>query len=303
MKKKLTEEEKQAIRADLAAYAATYGSQSKAATSLKKTSAGTVSCILNGRFESISDEMFLNIAAQIGHTGGCGWNICRTAAYRDIETLLQDAQMYHNVTWIVAPAGIGKTTAARMYASAASGGVFVLGCSEDMRKADFVDELARRVGVRADGLTVRGALNRVVETLVKTRNPLLVFDEADKLTDSVLYYFISLYNRLEGQCGIVFLSTQHIERRMSRGLRLDQKGYEELYSRIGRRFVPLTGISAAEVNAICRGNGLEDEAAIRRVLDESAETRNGRPEFDLRRVKKSVHKEARLAAAKASERS
>lgn len=296
MTKRLTDEEKQAIRADLAAYVETYGSQSKAATSLKKTSAGTVSCVLNGRFENISDEMLLNIAAQIGHTGGEGWQICRTSAYRDIETFLQDAQMYHNVSWIVAPAGIGKTTAAQRYASRC-GGVFVLGCSEDMHKSDFVDELARKIGVRSDGLTVRGTLNRIVESLVKTRNPLLVFDEADKLTDSVLYYFISLYNRLEGKCGIVFLSTQYIERRMSRGLRLDKKGYEELYSRIGRRFVTLTGISAAEVDAICRSNGLEDEAAIRRVLEESSESRKGRPEFDLRRVKKSVHKEMRIASA------
>lgn len=59
----------------------------------------------------------------------------------------------------------------------------------------------------------------------------------------------------------------------------------------------LTGISASEVNAICRSNGLEDEAAIRRVLEESSESRKGRPEFDLRRVKKSVHKEMRIASA------
>ena len=59
----------------------------------------------------------------------------------------------------------------------------------------------------------------------------------------------------------------------------------------------LTGISAAEVDAICRSNGLEDGAAIRRVLEESSESRKGRPEFDLRRVKKSVHKEIRIASA------
>ena len=38
MTKRLTDEEKQAIRADLAAYVETYGSQSKAATSLTETS-------------------------------------------------------------------------------------------------------------------------------------------------------------------------------------------------------------------------------------------------------------------------
>ena len=43
-----------------------YPSQTKAAGSLKNTSVGTVSNILNGRYENISDEMFRNIASQVG---------------------------------------------------------------------------------------------------------------------------------------------------------------------------------------------------------------------------------------------
>lgn len=294
-KSALTSDEKRRIQSDLKAYVTTYPSQAKAANSLKGTSAGTVNFIVNGKFDNISDEMFLKIAAQIRRSGD-GWQVCQTSAYKDVETILSDAQTYHNVAWVVAPAGIGKTTAALRYASERRH-VFVLGCSEDMHKSDFVEELARKIGIRSEGLTVRGTLVRVTEALVKRKNPLLVFDEADKLTDSVLYYFISLYNALEGKCGIVFLSTQYIERRMSRGLRLDKKGYEELYSRIGRRFIPLSPVSAYEVNAICRNNGLTDEASIRKVIAESREIRNGADEFDLRRVRKSIHKQMRLASA------
>ena len=294
-KSALTSDEKRRIQSDLKAYVATYPSQAKAANSLKGTSAGTVNFIVNGKFDNISDEMFLKIAAQVRRCGD-GWQVCQTSAYKDVETILSDSQPYHNVAWVVAPAGGGKTTAALRYASERRH-VFVLGCSEDMHKSDFVEELARKIGIRSEGLTVRGTLVRVTEALVKRQNPLLVFDEADKLTDSVLYYFISLYNALEGKCGIVFLSTQYIERRMSRGLRLDKKGYEELYSRIGRRFIPLSPVSAYEVNAICRSNGLTDESSIRRVIAESREIRNGSDEFDLRRVRKSIHKQMRLASA------
>ena len=67
--------------------------------------------------------------------------------------------------------------------------------------------------------------------------PLLVFDEGDKLMDTVFYYFISIYNALEGRCGIIFLSTEYIKRRMSIGLEYDKKGYDEMFSRIGRRFI------------------------------------------------------------------
>ena len=297
MSQKLTIEEKQGIREMLASYAAGYASQAKAANSLHGvTSPGTFNAIVNGKFDRISDDMFLRIRAAVGSGRAEGWQICRTSAFKDVETLLADAQQYQNVSWVVAPAGIGKTTAALRYAED-NRNVFVLACSEDMHKADFVEELARKIGIRNEGLTVRATLVRIVDELVKMKKPLLVFDEGDKLTDSVMYYFISLYNALEDKCGIVFLSTPFIRRRMSRGLKLDRKGYEELYSRIGRRFVPLSGVTEHEVAAICRSNGLSDERAVASVIREAGELRNSQTEFDLRRVKKSIHKQLRIAAA------
>ena len=95
----------------------------------------------------------------------------------------------------------------------------------------------------------------------------------------------------------MFLSTPYIQKRMERGLKADRKGYEELYSRIGRRFVPLSGVTEYEVNAICRNNGLSDEKAIAAVMKESCDYRKNQREFDLRRVKKSTHKHIRLAAS------
>lgn len=296
MAQSLSNEEKQAIRQLLVDYAGGYASQAKAANSLQGVlSPGTFNSIVNSKFEKISDEMFLRVRAAVtgGHTDG--WKICETAAYKDMDIFLSDAQHYHNVSWVVAPAGIGKTTAAAQYAKSHRN-VFVLLCSSDMHKADFVEELARKIGIRSEGLTVRATLGRIVDEVVKMNHPLLVFDEGDKLADSVMYYFISLYNALEDKCGMVFLSTSHICKRINRGLKLDRKGYEELYSRIGRKFVPLSSITDFEINAICRCNGLQDEKAIKAVLKESAELRNSAAEYDLRRVKKSVHKQLRIAA-------
>ena len=60
----ITMKEKNAISESLRAYVAKYPSQTKAAGSLKGVSVGTVSNILNGRYENISDEMFRNVASQ-----------------------------------------------------------------------------------------------------------------------------------------------------------------------------------------------------------------------------------------------
>lgn len=105
----LKREDKDAISESLRAYVAKYPSQTKAAGSLKNTSVGTVSNILNGRYENISDEMFRNIASQVGSVNPTGWQIVETGAYQEITGVLADAQRWRNVTWVT-----GKPVAARV---------------------------------------------------------------------------------------------------------------------------------------------------------------------------------------------
>ena len=57
---------KQQIVNALRNYCERYESQAKAANSLKNVSAATVSQMLNGKWELIKDDMWRNVAAQIG---------------------------------------------------------------------------------------------------------------------------------------------------------------------------------------------------------------------------------------------
>lgn len=290
----MTNSQKREISEALRTYVGRYPSQNKAVNSLKGVSAATVSCILNGKWDLISDEMWMKIQSQI--RSNRGWQLYDTVAYQSLMLYLRDSQEESNVVWVTGPAGIGKSTAATMYAQG-NRDVFLLTCSSDMTKSDFVSELASRIGIRTAGLTVRETLKAIIRELVKKERPLLVFDEGDKLADSVLYYYVSLYNALEDKCGMVFLSTNYMEERMRRGVMKGRKGYDELDSRICRRFVPLDLVTSAEVEGICIANGVTDRSAIRTVIAEAHSCGN-----DLRRVKKSVHKELRkMAAQDASE--
>jgi hypothetical protein len=96
-----------------------------------------------------------------------------------------------------------------------------------------------------------------------------------------MYFFITLYNNLEDHCGIVLCATNHLAKRIQRGRKLNKKGYNEIFSRKGRRFIELQGISTADVTAICMANGLTEAGKIREVMEEC--------ENDLRRVKRKVH--------------
>lgn len=290
---KLTNEQKNEIRDLLQAYVDRFPSQNRAANSLVGVSAGTMSTILNGRYETISDEMFVKIRAQISPNKAEDWTLCETMLYKELNTLLADAQQYQNVAWAVSPAGSGKSTTAADYA-AKHENAFVISCSEDMKRGDFIRELARVIGVNVADMSLRTALERVTKYLLTLDNPLLIFDEGDKLPDVVFYYFITIYNRLEGHCGIIFISTNYIKRRIECGLSYNKKGYDEIHSRICRKFIELTPANGYEVAAVARANGIDDDKTIKAVVKDAA-TCN----FDMRRVRREVHKQKRLATLKA----
>ncbi|MBQ9229723.1 MAG: ATP-binding protein [Prevotella sp.] len=280
----MTTVNKEGIREALREYVSKYPSQNKAAASLDGTSAGTISTILAGKWENISDEMWRTIAAQVGYLGFTGdrWQVVDTQAFKEMTEVMRDAQQWKKVTWVVGEAGCGKTTAAREFARQPS--VFLIQCSEDMRKSDFLRTIAQTVGLRSSDFPVRHMLIDTAARIIRTKNPLLIFDEADKLQDKVFHYFIELYNQLEDRCGIVLLSTDYIEHRIRNGLRYNKLGYKEIHSRIGRKFYELDPTSPQDVRAICVANGITERKEIDKVVNDAQDY-----DFDLRRVKKTIH--------------
>lgn|SRR5574344_162768 len=280
--------EKETIEKSLKNYVDKFPSQNKAAQSLAGTSAGTISQILSGKWTLISDEMWKKIASQVSTSENNEWAIVETTPYQELSFAIGDAQKWKNVTWIVGEAGCGKTTAAKAYQETHKEAFYIL-CSEDMKRSDFIREIAHKIGIKTDGCSLRETLESVMDELVQMENPILLFDEADKLTDTVFHYFITIYNRVEDQCGICFFSTNYIQRRMSAGLRNNKKGYNEMHSRIGRKFFELEKTTSRDVYTIAMQNGLTDKKEISEVIHDAEGYA-----FDLRRVKKAIHKIKRM---------
>lgn len=274
----MQKDQKQQICDKLRAYCDQKGSQNKAANSMNGVSSATISKILAGSWETISDEMWRTVAAQ---TGGKveGWQVVSTQAYDRMTFTLTNAQADALVLAVTGEAGSGKTEAIKNYA-AGHANAYHLTCSEYWNRRTFMHKLLKCMGVGVSGTTVGEMMDDIVDTLKRKDAPLIVLDEADKLTDQVLYFFISLYNQLEGHCGIILTATSYLQKRIERGVRLNRKGYAEIYSRIGRKFVKLPLLNSEDIAAVCVANGLNDSKGINRIINES--------EGDLRRVKRSV---------------
>lgn len=291
----ITNEEKEMIRVRLEEYCEMKGSQKRAATSLVGVSPATVTQIVTGRWELIHEKMWRSVAAQIG-VKQTRWNIVETRNYKALSDIFADAQENALVLAVCGEAGTGKSLTAAAY-STNHRNVYLLACSEYWNRKTFLRELLRVMGRNPAGDTVGDMVDDVVVELKRRENPLIILDEADKLSDQVMFFFITFYNKLEDYCGIVLMATDYLEKKIRRGLRLNKKGYKEIYSRIGRRFVAMPGLSATDISDVCRANGVEALRDIDTVKKDS--------EGDLRRVKRKCHALNRLrrqaAEAKAAE--
>lgn len=279
----MTTEQRQQIADQLRAYCGQKGSQNKAANSLNGVSSATISKVLNGSWETIADEMWRSIGAQIGALAGTaeagGWQVVKTRAYDVMTFTLANVQADSLTAAVIGGAGSGKTEAIKNY-TAGGRNVYHMVCSEYWNRRTFMAKLLQNMGATVAGTTVSDMMDNIVDTLKRKASPLIVLDEADKLSDQVLYFFISLYNQLEDQCGIILTATSNLKARIEKGLRLNRKGYAEIYSRIGRKFVELPLPDSEDVARVCVANGVSDTKAINRIVDES--------DGDLRRVKRSV---------------
>lgn len=270
--------EKQAIAERLQAYVASKESQNKAAKTLKGVSPATVSQVLNGNWELISEDMWRTIATQIGYDAR-KWVVVETEGYDSMYEVLSDAQENALVFAVIGDAGCGKSQAIKVYGER-NRNTLVLSCSEYWNRKQFLMELLRSLGVDASGCTVVDMVADAVHQLKRREGVLLVLDEADKLSDQILYFFITLYNQLEDHIGIVLCATQHLEKRIVRGVRNNRKGYREIYSRIARKFVQMPVVNASDIAAVCMANGITDKKTICEIVDDS--------DCDLRRVKRLV---------------
>ena len=264
----MEEIKKEEIVLALKSYCSRYESQNKAANTLKGVSAATISQMINGNWELIKDEMWRNVATQIGYREQ-KWEAVSTTNYQQMTFLLSDVQENSLVMAVTGEAGTGKTFACKQYI-AENKNSYMLCCNEYWNRKVFLTELLTALGKDYTGYTVSEMMQEAVRSLKTKEQPLLILDEADKLSDQVFYFFITLYNQLEDECGIVLCATDHLEKRIKRGIKLNKKGYNEIWSRLGRRCIALKGITANDIVKICEANGITSNKDIDTVIDDKA---------------------------------
>lgn len=276
------------------------GSYMRVATKVGVSEA-TISQMINGNWDNIKDTMWQKVATQLGMNAK-HWHIAETLSFKQITNYVKATKERSLFMAISCKAGSGKTATLKTFAEQNKGqSVFYLQARE-WSKRDFLMELCRILGVdTGKGYTSVDKLGlKAIDFLSnrKGKNPLLIVDEADKLKPSALRWFITLYNELEDEIGVIIAGTENLEKTIKRGVKYNLLGFDEIDSRFGRKFInDIVGARLTDVEMICQANGITDKDLIKSIFQElkpkEITTAGGTAEFidDLRRLKRIIQRE------------
>ncbi len=272
----MTENDKKQIAQEIARLSKQL-SQNKIAKRVGVSSA-TISQIINGNWGLIKAEMWRKIKVKLRID--LTWSLAPTALFNDLTDFLNKAKSNHATVSFSHQAGTGKTTLFTHYQKSVPNVIYVQG-DRSMSKKTYIKKLLTNAGQDAYGTTEQ-LLEQFIDHVSELESPLIIIDQFDKLKENTFDLFMDFYNELYGHCGFVISGVKALEIRILRGVQRNKIDYEEIWSRMDRKFITLYPLTLEDVAAIFKANGITDELSIN-------ESFNG-CEGDLRRVSKDVLK-------------
>lgn len=235
------------------------GSQNEAAKQLGISPAHLIN-FRKGDWEKVSQKGFNQMLALAGLSG---WKPVMTDNLKIAYAILQEAQDNSRFLVLTGATGFGKTTTCRLYADKTSK-AYYLHADSEMNKSRFLLGICQAVGVSSNdaGTNSGQRLNAICNKLNSEEKPLLIVDDAGKLSDTNLRMMQIIYDRTEGRAGILLAGTEFLKKNIDKKARQDKMGFRELRRRVAY-WQELETIPMRDVRAICEQNGIIDTQAIK----------------------------------------
>ena len=228
-------------------------------------SEATISQLRSESYQAEGDEIYYKIADALGYDfDDSSWKIATDITdFRIIQEVLNDAKLESMFIGVSDNAGCGKTATSNTYLNwYKKKGVFKLNCKEWAGRV-FLTNLAIEIG--AELPKGYASVNDLIECIADaTRRmahlkPLYIIDQANSLRSSAICSLIHIFNECEDILGLVMFGTENLEKEIKRGVKLQKKGYDELDSRFGRKYIRTFGTTLADCRKICDVNGVSDK--------------------------------------------
>jgi DNA transposition AAA+ family ATPase len=110
-----------------------------------------------------------------------------TNDFSSIMELCDKAQNDRKMIGLIADTGMGKTTALEAYSKRKN--VFYVAYDKTMQPKHFFIALLKQMGIEFEG-TINKMVNLIADELNKLQSPLILIDEAGKITHTMVLYLL-----------------------------------------------------------------------------------------------------------------
>lgn len=219
-----------------------------------------ISQFLSGKYGAKEDNIAAKIATALNYYDNT-WNVVETvSSYQQVKTAFNAAKRNSKWFCISSRSGSGKTQSLiDLYNTNADKSVIYLKCRKWTGRK-FLTKLATSLGITVTRyMDNDDLLDAIISNInqMSGLHPLLILDDAGKLTHSALCALIPLYDDTLHRMGALVVGTETLERNIKRYVgRIE--GYDEIDGRFKRNFISLLGATKKDVYAICAANGVTD---------------------------------------------
>lgn len=209
------------------------------------------------KWAQVSEKTWNKLAVFLGLSKQ--WSVVGTTNFDWTIAACKEAQTNKGIIGVAGVSGYGKTTALKHYAANNPNAFYKLTDYLE-RTGDFLRSTASVIGVDPTG-SPRIVLQNIVNKLNNMKDPLLIWDDAGKLSDNNFKNIQLLYDATEGNAGFIIAGTLSLKQYIDKMTLKGKAGFDELSRRI-EYWQILKAPAIEEVKFICDNQGITDEKAV-----------------------------------------
>lgn len=207
-------------------------------------------------------------------------------SYRQVRTAFVAAKGKSKWFCISSRSGSGKTQSLiDLYNVHGDSSVVYLKCRKWTARK-FLYKLAQVMGERVNRYMDNDDILDVVIAHMNRmgdKKPILLIDDAGKLSNTAMCTLIPLYDDTLGRMGCIVAGTETLERTIKRNVGRVE-GYDEIDGRFSRNYISLMGATKKDVINICLANGVQTKEEAEVIWGKLPKVQKQVREDDTRKV-------------------
>ena len=251
----MTNVQKEEIRQAINNYCHAKGLSKNEFATQAEVSSATLSNIEHNKWDNIADGIWRKLHIKVKSFAS---KVFSTQDYSAIVKLCDISRKKHYMCGLIADTGMGKTTA--LDAHTFSKSTYKVTFDKTLRPKQFFAALLKEMGVAFDG-NIHAMVSLIADELNEQENPLIIIDEAGKLTHTMILYLQVLRDKTAKNCGIVLAGMPYFKENLIKLANKHKEGYAEFYRRINI-WHQLEGLTREEIEFVCNTYDITDTAKI-----------------------------------------